>query len=75
LRGGSARNACHQLQQRAISSFQLPSTPLPASSQNLMFNSYLTENIMFSEEHEVDRKVKPKVSAGLSGNVMKYGFP
>jgi hypothetical protein len=40
-----------------------------------MFNSYLTENIMFSEEHEVDRKVKPKVSAGLSGNVMKYGFP
>ncbi len=36
-----------------------------------MFNGYLSENIMFSETHEVDRKVKPKVSAGLSGNVME----
>ena len=43
--------------------------------ENLIRYGYLSENIIFSDAGEVDRKVKPKVSAGPSGNLMKCMFP
>ena len=42
--------------------------------ENLIQSGYPTENIIFSDVGEVDRKEKPKVSAGSSGNVRKYGI-
>ncbi len=43
--------------------------------ENLIQSGYLSENIIFSDLPEVDRKVKPKVSAGPSGNLRKCLFP
>ncbi len=43
--------------------------------ENLIQSGYLSENIIFSGASEVDRKVKPKVSAGSNGNLMKCKFP
>jgi hypothetical protein len=43
--------------------------------ENLIQSIYLSENIIFSDLPEVDQKVKPKVSAGSSGNVKKCLFP
>ncbi len=43
--------------------------------ENLTRSGYPSENIIFSDVGEVDRKVKPKVSAGSSGNLRKYVFP
>ena len=43
--------------------------------ENLIQSGYPSENIIFSDLREVDRKVKPKVSAGSSGNLRKCEFP
>ena len=42
--------------------------------ENLIQSDYPSENIIFSGLPEVDRKEKPKVSAGSSGNLRKCGF-
>jgi hypothetical protein len=43
--------------------------------ENLIRSTYPSENIIFSDLPEVDREVKPKVSAGSSGNLRKRVFP
>jgi hypothetical protein len=43
--------------------------------ENLIRFGYPSENIIFFDLPEVDRKVKSTVSAGSSGNLRKSGFP
>jgi hypothetical protein len=43
--------------------------------ENLTKSGYPSENIIFSDLPEVDRKVKPKVSAGFRDNLMKCKCP
>ena len=55
--------------------FGLCQNPGLLHPENLIQSVYPSENIIFSDVPEVDRKVKPKVSAGSSGNLRKCKFP
>ena len=43
--------------------------------ENLTKSGYPSENIILSDLPEIDRKMKPKVSAGFRDNLMKCKFP